>query len=75
MDLFQIVVITIVAVVSASVIAGFVVMVVGSERRATNGRAKTSIAPGWYPDAHDETLLRYFDGRVPTQKTAKREVI
>ncbi|MBY6414061.1 DUF2510 domain-containing protein [Rhodococcus sp. BP-252] len=74
MDLFQIVVITIVAVASVAVIAGFLVMVVGSERRAT-GRAKTRIAPGWYPDAHDESLLRYFDGRVPTQKTAKREVI
>jgi hypothetical protein len=75
MDLFQVVVITIVAVASVAVIAGFVVMVVGSERRANNGRARTRIAPGWYPDANDESLLRYFDGRVPTQKTAKREVI
>ncbi|WP_072806550.1 DUF2510 domain-containing protein [Rhodococcoides yunnanense] len=74
MDFFQIVVITIVALASVAVVAGFVVMVVRSERRSPSRRTKTRIAPGWYPDASDETLLRYFDGRVPTRKTSRREL-
>ena len=74
MDLFQLVVTGFVVVASFSVVAGFVAMLVGSERRSPSKRHKSRIAPGWYPDAQDESLLRYFDGRVPTQKTSRREV-
>ncbi|MGA9872493.1 MAG: DUF2510 domain-containing protein [Rhodococcus sp. (in: high G+C Gram-positive bacteria)] len=74
MDLFQIVIIGFVAVASMTVVAGFVAMVIGSDRRTPRGRVKVRIAPGWYPDAQDETLLRYFDGRVPTGRTSRREL-
>ncbi|MGW0157762.1 DUF2510 domain-containing protein [Mycobacterium sp. NPDC003323] len=30
-------------------------------------------AAGWYPDAHDPALLRYFDGRQWTEHTASRQ--
>lgn len=74
MDLFQVVVIGILALASFTVVAGFVVMLIGSARRQPARRAKVRIAPGWYPDAQDESLLRYFDGRVPTQQTSRREM-
>lgn len=74
MDLFQIVVITFVAVASITVAAGFVAMLVGTEQHDPRGRKNFRIAPGWYPDAQDESLLRYFDGRVPTHRTARREL-
>lgn len=74
MDLFEVVVIAILALASFTVVAGFVVMLIGSERRSPARRVKVEIAPGWYPDAHDESILRYFDGRAPTRKTSKREL-
>jgi hypothetical protein len=30
-------------------------------------------APGWYPDANDQTLMRYFDGRSWTSDTKPRK--
>ncbi|QNI09374.1 DUF2510 domain-containing protein [Mycobacterium kubicae] len=29
-------------------------------------------APGWYPDAHDPAVLRYFDGQAWTADTRRR---
>lgn len=71
MDTFQIVVIVLVAGASFAVVAGFVAML-ASGRRTPSRTAKSRIAAGWYPDAQDETLLRYFDGRVPTSETSRR---
>jgi hypothetical protein len=31
-----------------------------------------ALAPGWYPDQNDQTLMRYFDGQVWTAKTQPR---
>lgn len=73
MDLFQIAVIAFLAIGSCAVLAGIGATVVSSERRSPSRRKKTGIAPGWYPDAQDETLLRYFDGREPTRQTSRRE--
>ncbi|AYJ50436.1 DUF2510 domain-containing protein [Rhodococcus sp. P1Y] len=74
MNLFEIVVIAVLALASVAVVFGLVVMLISSERRAPARRSKVRIAPGWYPDAHDESLLRYFDGRVPTRRTSRREL-
>jgi hypothetical protein len=30
-------------------------------------------SPGWYPDANDPTLMRYFDGQSWTSDTQPRE--
>jgi hypothetical protein len=27
------------------------------------------LAPGWYPDQNDHTMMRYYDGRVWTSET------
>ncbi len=72
MDTFPIVVIVLVAGGgSFAVVAGFVAML-ASGRRIPSRVSKSRIAPGWYPDAQDDTLLRYFDGRVPTPETSRR---
>lgn len=75
MSVFQIVVITAVVAVSFAVIGGFVAMVVVSNKRSVDlpRRSRAQIAAGWYPDAADESLLRYFDGRQPTLKTSRRD--
>jgi len=31
--------------------------------------AAGSLAPGWYPDQNDPSLMRYYDGRVWTAQT------
>lgn len=72
MDMFEIVVSMFVGVASIAVVAGFVAMLVSSDRRPGGRRHRARIAPGWYPDAKDESLLRYFDGRVPTGETSRR---
>jgi hypothetical protein len=74
MDLFQVVIIGFVLVASVAVIAAFVAMVSAADRRTPKGRVPVGIAPGWYPDARDESLLRYFDGRSPTDRTSRREL-
>ncbi|WP_206510452.1 DUF2510 domain-containing protein [Rhodococcus sp. BGS-1C] len=74
MEAIQIVVIALVAVASCAIVAGFVAMLVSSERRDLGRDDEYGIAPGWYPDAQDKTLLRYFDGRIPTRETARREL-
>jgi hypothetical protein len=28
-----------------------------------------SLAPGWYPDQNDHSMMRYYDGRVWTSET------
>jgi hypothetical protein len=32
--------------------------------------AASGLAPGWYPDQNDPSLMRYYDGRVWTAQTA-----
>lgn len=71
MDTFQIVVVVLVVGASLAVVAGFVAML-ASGRRTASRTSESRIAPGWYPDAQDKTLLRYFDGRVPTPETSRR---
>ncbi|WKG00802.1 DUF2510 domain-containing protein [Mycolicibacterium sp. HK-90] len=39
--------------------------------KSSSNRQPTAPA-GWYPDLHDATLLRYFDGEIWTQQTAPR---
>ena len=34
--------------------------------------ATSGLAPGWYPDQQDPSLMRYFDGRVWTAQTEPR---
>ena len=34
--------------------------------------ATSGLAPGWYPDQQDMSLMRYFDGRVWTAQTERR---
>lgn len=34
--------------------------------------ATSGLAPGWYPDQNDQTLMRYFDGQVWTSRTQPR---
>ncbi|HZA08749.1 DUF2510 domain-containing protein [Mycobacterium sp.] len=34
--------------------------------------ATSGLAPGWYPDQNDATLMRYFDGRGWTSSTEPR---
>lgn len=34
--------------------------------------AAGGLAPGWYPDQNDQTLMRYFDGQVWTSRTEPR---
>ena len=34
--------------------------------------AASGLAPGWYPDQNDQTLMRYFDGRAWTSRTQPR---
>jgi hypothetical protein len=31
--------------------------------------AASGLAPGWYPDQNDPSLMRYYDGRVWTAQT------
>ena len=31
--------------------------------------ATSGLAPGWYPDQNDPSLMRYYDGRVWTAQT------
>ncbi len=31
------------------------------------------LAPGWYPDQQDPSLMRYYDGRVWTAQTEPRQ--
>ncbi|WP_156689378.1 DUF2510 domain-containing protein [Mycobacterium sp. Marseille-P9652] len=31
--------------------------------------ATSGLAPGWYPDQQDPSLMRYYDGRVWTAQT------
>lgn len=31
--------------------------------------ASSGLAPGWYPDQNDPSLMRYYDGRVWTAQT------
>lgn len=75
MEAIQMAVIALVALASCAVVAGFVAMLVSSDRRPPGRSDEFGIAPGWYPDAHDEMKLRYFDGRVPTRETVRRELI
>ncbi|HTQ17142.1 DUF2510 domain-containing protein [Mycobacterium sp.] len=32
---------------------------------------ETGMAPGWYPDQNDATLMRYFDGQTWTSQTRR----
>jgi Protein of unknown function (DUF2510) len=32
----------------------------------------SGLAPGWYPDQNDQTLMRFFDGQVWTSRTQPR---
>jgi len=34
--------------------------------------SRSGLAPGWYPDQNDQTLMRYFDGHVWTSRTQPR---
>jgi hypothetical protein len=34
--------------------------------------ATSGLAPGWYPDQNDQTLMRYYDGQVWTARTQPR---
>ncbi|MGN6334468.1 DUF2510 domain-containing protein [Mycobacterium sp.] len=34
--------------------------------------ATSGLAPGWYPDQQDPSLMRYYDGRVWTAQTEPR---
>lgn len=34
--------------------------------------ATGGLAPGWYPDQQDPSLMRYYDGRVWTAQTEPR---
>jgi len=34
--------------------------------------ATSGLAPGWYPDQGDATLVRYYDGRAWTSQTQPR---
>jgi hypothetical protein len=34
--------------------------------------ATSGLAPGWYPDQNDQTLMRFFDGQVWTSRTQPR---
>jgi hypothetical protein len=42
------------------------------EQPAPPQPAAGGLAPGWYPDQHDQTLMRYFDGQVWTSRTQPR---
>ena len=33
--------------------------------------SETGMAPGWYPDQNDATLMRYFDGQTWTSQTRR----
>lgn len=49
-----------------------VAVAIASSSNARTGAVATGPAPGWYPDAHDPHLVRYFDGRVWTPSTRPR---
>lgn len=52
------------------------IMVAARSRRVPQPQSpayqQTGPAPGWYPDARDPGLMRYFDGRVWTSSTSPR---
>ncbi|WP_242657755.1 DUF2510 domain-containing protein [Mycobacterium kubicae] len=68
------------ALIGVVVVAGFIVLMIrltspkpDSNSYVPHGwqTAPTS-APGWYPDAHDPAVLRYFDGQAWTADTRRR---
>lgn len=46
-------------------------LLVGAVKRSANNPPTTPA--GWYPDPHDATVLRYFDGGTWTQHTTPRQ--
>ena len=58
-------------------IGGVIVVVVGlwhAARSAANpGPTPASTIAGWFPDQHDASLLRYWDGTAWTEEIARRD--
>jgi hypothetical protein len=56
-------------------VGGAIVLVVGlwHAARRNESPAPASSISGWFPDRHDATLLRYWDGSAWTGETALRE--
>jgi hypothetical protein len=73
--LHTLILILILVVIIAAILA--VVRAVATPRRATvveepvarQVPAASGLAPGWYPDQNDPSLMRYYDGRVWTAQT------
>ncbi|OBJ53770.1 hypothetical protein A9W95_17955 [Mycobacterium sp. 1423905.2] len=70
------------ALIGVVVVAGFIVVMIRLTTPKPDANpyvphgwqtspAPTS-APGWYPDAHNPAVLRYFDGQTWTAHTHQR---
>ena len=59
------------SIVSAIVFV-FVLILRSATPPSPPGAGPVSAAPGWYPDAQNASLLRYFDGRAWTESTRPR---
>ncbi|OBI95694.1 DUF2510 domain-containing protein [Mycobacterium asiaticum] len=78
-EVSRVVTLLVLLVFGAVAIAGVAAVIVVLVRLADSPKTESYVphgwpavpatAPGWYPDASDPTLLRYFDGRQWTSAT------
>ncbi|MFO7162663.1 hypothetical protein MHAS_01607 [Mycolicibacterium hassiacum DSM 44199] len=61
------------ALLFIGVVVGVIALVVHASRKPTPTAPPTGQPPGWYPDPHDASALRYFDGRGWTEHVQRRE--
>lgn len=69
---WHILVILLVVSVVIGAIVGLVMLIVKLAKSKTQPAPQSAVKPGWYPDPHDPSLLRYYDGQAWTAHTQPR---
>ncbi|MEU8898004.1 DUF2510 domain-containing protein [Nocardia sp. NPDC048505] len=60
-------------VILLGIIAVVVIAIVAITRSNARRPAQPPLPPGWYPDHHNPTLVRWFDGYQWTNQTQPRQ--
>jgi Protein of unknown function (DUF2510) len=72
---WHVVVLLVMFAIIVAAIVGFVVLRLAKPKSVNPHGVPgtpTAPAPGWYPDPHESSLMRYFDGRGRTSSTQPR---